>query len=232
MSVITVVRRIGLTTLGLLVGLLTTGTASAQNNSLYQAMNSSGQTRPLTMSQGNLIRQVPLAPRPIGRHDIFTVRIEELSRFSSEGDMQRRRTMSILGVMQDWVRLNGLTKAERTQQTTGLDPRVQGQFQDQIRSQGDIETAERLTLNLAVEVVDVRPNGNLVLEGQKEIRINEETWIVRLTGTCRQEDIGADRVILSENILDLNIERELAGVVRDSYRPGWLIRGFDKISPF
>lgn len=220
--------------LGLVVGvsLAMTSVTRAQNNSLYQAVDMRGQTRPLTMAQGSLIRQVPLAPRQIAKHDIFTVRIEELSRFSSEGEMQRRRTMSILSVMQDWVRLNGLTKAERTQQTTGVDPRIQGQFQDQIRAQGDIEAAERLTMNLAVEVVDVRPNGNLVLEGQKEIRINEEAWIVRLTGTCRQEDIGSDRVILSENILDLNIERELAGAVRDSYRRGWLIRGFDKISPF
>lgn len=218
--------------LGVVMSLAGSDEAKAQNNSLYQAVSSTGDSRPLTMAQGNLIRQVPLAPRQIGKHDIFTVRIEELSRFSSEGEMQRRRTMSLLGVMQDWVRLNGITKAERTQQTTGLDPRIQGQFQDQIRSQGDIETAERLTLNVAVEVVDVRPNGNLVLEGQKEIRINEEAWIVRLTGTCRQEDIGPDRVILSENILDLNIERELAGAVRDSYRRGWLIRGFDKISPF
>ena len=207
-------------------------TASAQNNSLYQTINTQGGQRPLTMAQGNLIRQVPLAPRQIGKHDIFTVRIEELARFSSEGEMQRRRTMSVLSVMQDWVRLNGLTKAERTQQSTGLDPRIQGQMQDQIRAQGDLESAERLTLNLAVEVVDVRPNGNLVLEGQKEIRINEEVWIVKLTGTCRQEDIGADRVIMSENILDLNIERELAGAVRDSYRRGWLIRSLDKVSPF
>jgi len=206
--------------------------AAAQNNSLYQAIGTDGQVRPLTMEQGNLIRSLPVVPRPIGRHDIFTVRIEELSRFSSEGDSQRRRTMSLLAVMQDWTRLNGLTKAERTQQTDGLDPRIQGQFQDQIRAQADMETAERLTLNLAAEVVDIRPNGNLVLEGQKEIRINEELWIVRLTGTCRQEDIGPDRVILSENIADMRIERNLAGQVHDGYRRGWMIRAFDKVSPF
>ncbi|HAN97731.1 MAG TPA: hypothetical protein DCQ98_10010 [Planctomycetaceae bacterium] len=218
-----------------LVGLVLSfacGDAAAQNNSLYRAVGASGDDRPLSMQQGSLVRSEPVVPRPIGRHDIFTVRIEELSRFSSEGESQRRRTMNLLAVMQDWTRLNGLTKAERTQQNTGLDPRIQGQFQDQIRAQSDLETAERLTLNLAVEVVDIRPNGNLVLEGQKEIEINEEQWIVRLTGTCRQEDIGQDRVVLSENIADLQIERKLAGQVHDGWRRGWLIRAMDKVSPF
>ena len=206
----------------------------AQNNSPYQILTVDGRgtDMPLTMAQGNLIRNVPVAPRPIQRHDIFTVRVEELSRFMSEGEGQRRKNINFLAVMQDWTRLNGLTKAERTQQTNGLDPRIQGQLQNQSLSQSDLETSERLTLNVAVEVVDIRPNGNLVLEGQKEITHNEEQWIVRLTGTCRQEDIGQDRVILSENIADLHVDRKLAGQVHDGWKRGWLTRVMDKVGPF
>ena len=100
------------------------------------------------------------------------------------------------------------------------------------RSEGDIQTTERLTINVAVEVVDIRPNGNLIIEGNKEISINNEWWVAKITGTVRQEDIGVDRVIQSDNIANLRVERSLKGFVYDSYRRGWFDKVFDRLSPF
>ena len=203
----------------------------AQNNSPYQSITRDRQSAPLVMEQGSLIRSMPARERPIGKHDIFTVRIEELSRFQSDGESERRKTSNYFATLLSWVRLNGLTKAEPTQQS-GENPTIAGNLLQNRRAEGDIETTERLTINLAVEVVDIRPNGNLILEGQKEIRVNNEVWLAKISGVCRQEDIGVDRVILSQNIANLKIDRELKGFVRDSYRRGWFDRAFDRASPF
>ena len=214
-----------------LLGMMIPSICLGQNNSPFQLVSQDGVYQPLTMEQGNLIRSIPVQQRQIRQHDIFTVRIEELSRFSSEGDTERRKTSTYFARLQNWVRLNGFTKAEPTQQS-GLDPTIQGDLRQTRRSEGDIETTERLTINVAVEVVDIRPNGNLIIEGHKEISVNDELWVAKLTGTVRQEDIGIDRVILSENIANLRVERALKGFVNDSYRRGWFDKAFDRFSPF
>jgi flagellar L-ring protein precursor FlgH len=216
---------------GWILGLLLPGFCLAQNNSPFQIVSPKGVYQPLTMEQGNLIRSMPVQQRQIREHDIFTVRIEELSRFSSEGDSERRKTSTYFARLQNWVRLNGFTKAEPTQQS-GQDPTIQGDLRQTRRAEGDIATTERLTINVAVEVVDIRPNGNLIIEGHKEISVNDELWVAKVTGTVRQEDIGIDRVILSENIANLRVERALRGFVNDSYRRGWFDKAFDRISPF
>ncbi len=203
----------------------------AQNNSPFSLIVREGGYAPMTMEQANIIRSMPVQQRQIKQHDIFTVRIAELARFSSEGDTERRKTSNYFARLQNWVRLNGLTKAEPTQ-ASGLDPTIQGDLRQTRRSEGDIQTTERLTINVAVEVVDIRPNGNLIIEGNKEISINNEWWVAKITGTVRQEDIGVDRVIQSDNIANLRVERSLKGFVYDSYRRGWFDKVFDRLSPF
>ena len=202
--------------------------ATAQNNSLIQPYT---QQRPLTMADVNLIRPVPVGPRVIKLHDKISVRVEELARTLAEGEVQQRKNVSINAVLLDWVRLNGLRKAEPTQ-LDGIDPRIQGQIQQLARNQSDWETSERLTLNIAAEVADVRPNGHLVIEASKEIHINNELWLVTLTGRCRQEDVGLDNVVLSSDIMDLRIVKKEKGRVRDGYRRGWLHRFIDQVNPF
>lgn len=202
--------------------------AVAQNNSLIQPYT---QQRTLTMADVNLIRPVPVGPRVIKLHDKISVRVEELARTMAESEVQQRKNVSINAILFDWVRLNGLRKAEPTQQD-GIDPRIVGQIQQLARNQSDLETSERLTLNIAAEVADVRPNGQLVIEANKEIRINNELWLVTLTGRCRQEDVGLDNVVLSSDIMDLRIVKKEKGRVRDGYRRGWLHRFIDQVNPF
>ena len=112
------------------------------------------------------------------------------------------------------------------------DQKVQGQLQQQLRSTSELETRESLTLNVACEIVDLRPNGILVLEGHKRIGVNEENWEVSLTGMCSREDINPDNTLLSRNMLDLKLDKRDRGQVRDGYKRGWFSRWFDQFDPF
>lgn len=207
--------------------------AIAQNNSLHkrQSTNGSGYTPPLTMAQANIIRSMPVEPRRISVNDIIQIRVNELARMTFEGEQQRRKNALINATLFDWVRLNGFSKLEAVGEE-GNDPTIQAQLQHLNRAEGEIETTERLTFNIAARVADVRPNGNLILEAHKEVKVNQEVFRVALTGVCRQEDIAADGVILSSSIVDLKILKKDQGTARDSYKRGWLQRAFDRINPF
>ena len=183
------------------------------------------------MAFGSPLRTPPLPPRQIDMYDIVSIRIDELARMQAEGEVERRKNTSINAQILDWIKLNGFRGAKPDAQSDG-DQRVQAQLDELLRAENEIETTERLTFNIASRVVDIRPNGNIVLEAHKVIRNNDEVWEASLSGICRQQDIGPDNVILSRNIVDLRIDKRELGHINDSVRRGWLMRIYDKIRPF
>lgn len=85
---------------------------------------------------------------------------------------------------------------------------------------------------MTARIVDIRPNGNLVLEARKTMRVDDELVENSLTGTVRAEDIPPNNVVLSEKLAELSINRRTVGHVRDSYKRGWLTRFWDGVNPF
>ena len=82
---------------------------------------------------------------------------------------------------------------------------------------------------MTARVVEVLPNGDLALEGAREIDINGDRQIVVLTGVVRQADIGPHNVVPSTSIGQLRILYFGRGLIRDNLKPGWLIRVLNKI---
>ena len=98
---------------------------------------------------------------------------------------------------------------------------VNGNLQSQFRVESDMELRDQMTFRIAAHIVDIQPNGNLVLEAHRTVRNNEELWMHSLTGICRREDIGPGNLLLSKDILHLNVEKRETGHMRDSYKRGW-----------
>ncbi len=86
-----------------------------------------------------------------------------------------------------------------------------------------------LTATLAARVAEVLPNGDLVLEGIREIEINGDRQVIVLTGVARPADISPENVILSTSIAQLRIRYFGRGLMKDNLKPGWLIRILNKV---
>jgi flagellar L-ring protein precursor FlgH len=95
-------------------------------------------------------------------------------------------------------------------------------------------TANKLTVSnrTAVTVVDVLPNGNLVVEGAKIIRTGVEDQYAYMRGVVRPVDIEADNTILSTKIADAQVEFIPAGELTEAQKKGWLLRAWEKVKPF
>ena len=122
---------------------------------------------PLTLKDGSWIYTHVPPPREIQKHDIVSVRVDVLSRMNADGELRRRKNSLYDARLNDWIGLDGLRAIRPDPQSTG-DPRVRGELRSNYRSLGELETSESLAFNLATEVVDIRPNGNLVLEGRSQ----------------------------------------------------------------
>ena len=95
-------------------------------------------------------------------------------------------------------------------------------------SGGTTRTTE-LTAMLTARVAEVLPNGDLAVEGIREVQINGDRTVVVLTGVVRPADIQPGNVVLSPQVGQLRIRSLSQGLIKDSLEPGWLIRVLNKV---
>ena len=108
------------------------------------------------------------------------------------------------------------------------DQTIAHQADGKYRAEATLETTETMRLRLTCRVVDLRPNGNLVIEGRRVVQNNDESWEVALTGVIRPEDILPNNTVLSESIAELRLSKRETGIVRDGYRRGWFLQWRDR----
>jgi len=186
--------------------------------------------RPLTLADVSPFYQAPAEPRRIRLHDIITVQVDHKAQVLSEGGMDRRKKAEGGMTLNDWIGFNGFA-VEPDPQTQG-DPKISGIAENKYRAEAELDTRDAMKFTIACEVVDIRPNGTLVIEGHRSIRNNEEVWDAALTGVVRPEDILPNNTVRSEQIAELRIYKRELGHVRDAYRRGWLMRWLDAFGPF
>jgi flagellar L-ring protein precursor FlgH len=211
---------------------LTAAAVQAQDSSLLLAAPQTGQ-QGLSLQTGSFMyRDLPpeARPRELQQHDIITVIVDYRTRMLSEGDAENRKTSSLTAVLSSWIRFDG--KSIKAAPQNDGDPRVAGTYNSQYRTESDVELRDTLTFRIAAEIIEIRPNGNLYIEGNWNIRNNEEHWKIFLSGEVRREAIAPDRTVSSEAIANLDIHKEEVGQVRDGYARGWLGRWYDKYKPF
>lgn len=97
---------------------------------------------------------------------------------------------------------------------------------------GQINNSEKITARIAVRIIDVLPNGNLVIEGTRKVSFSGETQDAVLRGVVRAEDVMANNTIYSYHIAEATIKYVSSGTISDNQRKGWFSKAWEKITPF
>ena len=212
---------------------LAANSAWGQTSSLYkQEIPKNDKVGALSIQQGSWTYVPVPPPQEVRVNDLIYVRVTVGSEMLSEGDAQVRKTGLYDALLRDWVVLDGLRWVKPAPQSDG-DQRIQGQLTQRRQAQSYVETKDSLQFDIQARVVDIRPNGNLILEARRNVKNNEENWEFSLTGECRAQDIGPGNILLSKNIADLEVAKRERGQVRDGYKRGWFLKWFDQVmDPF
>lgn len=157
-------------------------------------------------------------------NDLVTVRvIESISASGSAGSDLTKSGSASVGVP-------GLFGAESVlPKALSPDSLVNAGNDTSYAGGGSTSRAGQLSAVITARVAEVLPNGDLVLEGIREVDINGDRQIIVLTGTARSQDVGPGNVIMSPTIGQLRIRYFGKGLMKDSMSPGWLIRIINKI---
>ena len=171
-------------------------------------------------------------PRTIKKHDLVTIIVREESEFSSKGTADLKTRDRHRG------QARGVDQAEAQQlrdpgRRRGPNPpSIKFNGNREFKGEGQVDRTDNLTARITGEVLDVKPNGTLVLQARKQIRTDEEEQQFILTGICRAEDVNADNTILSTQLLRPAAPEEQQGAVRDATKRGWFPNFLDAVTPF
>lgn len=162
--------------------------------------------------------------------DILTILITEQASASKEASTGTSRSSSIsagipklmgleknLGTLHNFIDVANLINASASSKFDGS---------------GATTRKENLSATITAKVIDVLPNGNFMIEGRRNVKVNNEDQIILVEGTVRPRDISSDNMVNSSYIADARITYTGKGVISDRQRPGWLMNFIDKIWPF
>lgn len=97
---------------------------------------------------------------------------------------------------------------------------------------GEAANNNAFTGNMTVTVIDVMPNGNLLVSGEKQVGIGRELEFVRISGVINPSFVDAFNTVESSRIADARFEYKSAGQLSDGETMGWLARFFLSVMPF
>jgi flagellar L-ring protein precursor FlgH len=92
--------------------------------------------------------------------------------------------------------------------------------------------AETIELLVAAVVTEVLPNGNLVIAGSQEVRVNFEVRVLQVAGIIRPRDVSTDNMIAYDKIAEARVSYGGRGRITEVQQPGFVQQIFDLISPF
>ncbi|MEE9255916.1 MAG: flagellar basal body L-ring protein FlgH, partial [bacterium] len=138
--------------------------------------------------------------------DIITVIINESSNAKKEADTEIQKN-STLRYTIPAIPGFGEPLAAPSGRARRFDPNdtLRATSLNQSDAETEIELTDSLKATVSARVMEVLPNGNLMIEGRREIITNEETLIITVSGLVRPEDIGADNTVQSKFLADAKI---------------------------
>jgi flagellar L-ring protein precursor FlgH len=202
--------------------------ALAQTSSLHRLGGLTNQPLTLENSSFTYVKLEP--PRELKINDIITIIVDYKTQHLSVGNLQRRKRSNIQAELEEWARFNN-GNLVATPFGDG-NPGILAQLNNQVQTQVQLNAGDTVKFHIAATIVDIRPNGNLVLEAHQRIENNEDTYEQRLSGIVRREDVLPNNTVLSEDVAELHVEKYETGHVRDGYKRGWFQRLMDTIGPF
>ncbi|MCF8067763.1 MAG: flagellar basal body L-ring protein FlgH [Desulfobacterales bacterium] len=169
--------------------------------------------------------------------DIITVDIVENSSSKLDANTELTRDNSyeadigyLMGIMRSIEASN--SNINSSPQGSYSNKLLSANVKSEYSGEADTDRSGKVTASIAARVTGVLENGNLMVFGKREMKVNNEVQIITVSGILRDKDISQDNRIKSTYLSDSRIEYYGEGDLADKQRPGWLARMLDVVWPF
>jgi flagellar L-ring protein precursor FlgH len=175
-------------------------------------------------SEGRLVR-LGTDAKAVRLHDVVSIVVTESLAASTDGQVKNSRASNansgLTGLIGKLKTANALQNLVGMTSASGL------------TAQGQSTTNSSLATTFGAEVVDVLPNGMLVVQATRQLTFSQQTQLIKLRGLVRPEDVSAHNEVQSTAMTDLELEVTGKGFVNDStYRPNAVVRLLERLLIF
>lgn len=173
----------------------------------------------------------PPKPREFAMHDLVTIIVEETTKSEASQTLETDKSYDMSGALEQFPSLRQLLELQVVNDKQ--DPAQLGlNFDSKYKGDGDYERTDRFVARITATVIDVKPNGTVVLEAQKRIDKDGEIQTIILSGTCRRDDVTTQNTILSSQLAGLTVSMSTEGQVTKAGRKGLIPRALEGLFNF
>jgi flagellar L-ring protein FlgH len=163
--------------------------------------------------------------------DLITILVKETTSVMERHKTQNKRENSLEASVSLFPGSNE-TPSEVGLPQAGKLPALDMDSAKDFKGEGKYEAQGEVKAVITGRVIDVLDNGNLLIEGQRVVVVNNDTKTILITGIIRTADIRADNTVFSEKLHNFQVSIVGEGPLTRSSQEGWLGRIFDVVWPF
>lgn len=152
--------------------------------------------------------------------DVLTITLQEKTNAQKDADLNANKDTSLTV---NAPMLFGMSPGELFGQSLETEVSSAHKF----TGKGGANQSNSLTGEISVTVVEVLPNGNLLVRGEKRVTLNQGDEFIRLSGIVRPVDIDVSNTVPSTKVADATIMYTGSGALADASKMGWLARFFN-----
>lgn len=182
------------------------------NGAIFQTAQRAGHVRPLFEDR---------RARYVG--DTLTINLVERNTAQKASNASASRDSSLSG---------GITSLSRVPLTGLAGLNVEAGADSSFTGSGASAANNAFNGTITVTVIEVLPNGNLLVSGEKQVAINQGDEFIRFSGVINPETVTAANTVQSTQVADARIEYKGSGYIDETQRMGWLQRFFVALLPF
>ena len=174
----------------------------------------------------------PPDPREYHENDLITIVVSEISNIKREQTLETEKkydndlAMATLTTLRQFLELRSPLSAVNPGKSNIADTKTK------FDGEGEYERKERITARITARVLEVKPNGTLLLEARTTIQTDEEKQTILLAGLCRSEDVTSRNTINSSQLFNLTLNIQHEGQIKKAAEKGLIPRALEAIFNF
>jgi flagellar L-ring protein precursor FlgH len=184
-----------------------------------------------SLEEVSLIAVEPPEPRRFVEQDLITIIVAERSTIDRSQTVETEKEFELAGDVANIPDLVKLLQL-RYEDYDRLPISVGGNIGTEFEGEGEYERDDTIATRVTARVVEVKPNGTLLLESRTSITTDDEEQVIIISGMCRPEDVTIANSIQSSQMYDLRVDIQHSGDIRKASKKGLIPRFFEALFNF
>ncbi|MBC7772087.1 MAG: flagellar basal body L-ring protein FlgH [Pyrinomonadaceae bacterium] len=188
---------------------------------------------PAAALQGvSLIAVTPPPPKTYQKNDLIEIIINESSLQKHQQSLDTKKDYTTKAELSKFPSLHDLIELQLRNPENQSKANLELGSNNKFKGSGQYERKDNFTARITATILEVKPNGTLVLEARKSFTSNKEETALVMSGLCRPDDVTLQNTIQSSQLANLSLTVKNEGDVNDASKKGFIPQVLDTIFNF